>query len=428
LDQAYDEGGAGVGSDINADAGPVTIIGTGAVTPNEGRLHVTSVGGTIAVPSASIYGLLQTNSSVGFGVAGEITNADNPGAAISAASNGTGQAFSAIMTGTGAGGLFQVNNAASPFSAVSATTNGSGTTLQSNTSGTGRAGEFNNLNASNASNEIMYVSTNSTNGYAMNVENTAAAGAGLYHTMRVVGSQSNGVAIMAGNFNTTGTAIVGYGNNQPAQSLAGGSGGAFNGYDAGIFARYNSPGVGQGMTVQDGFGAQWTVGAWDGAAYRKIAGTGTVNTVVEDLEGKKVMLCAPEAPENLFEDYGSGELINGEAIITMDPIFSKNIEVSDKHPLRVFIQLEGDCEGVFVTDKTASGFKVKELKSGTSNVSFTYHVIGNRANEVRSDGTPILYADERFPDAKELEEVIELTESGELGSPTQEPKSILKRD
>jgi hypothetical protein len=61
---------------------------------------------------------------------------------------------------------------------------------------------------------------------------------------------------------------------------------------------------------------------------------------------------APEAPEVLFEDYGVGQLINGEAITSIDPIFSNNSHVDSNHPLKVFIQLEGDCNGVYVTNKS----------------------------------------------------------------------------
>ncbi|MEP7129340.1 MAG: hypothetical protein ABI729_10745, partial [Chitinophagales bacterium] len=121
-------------------------------------------------------------------------------------------------------------------------------------------------------------------------------------------------------------------------------------------------------------------------------GNGTVNTVVKDLNDQYVLLSAPEAPENLFMDYGAGQLQNGKAHIELDPVLSKNIEVSEKHPLRVFVQLEGDCKGVYVTNKTADGFDVIELQSGSSNVSFTWNVTANRANE--SYGK---FADERFP-------------------------------
>jgi hypothetical protein len=47
---------------------------------------------------------------------------------------------------------------------------------------------------------------------------------------------------------------------------------------------------------------------------------------------------------------------------------------------------------VFVTNKSASGFDVKELANGQSNVSFTYMVAANRANDGISQ-----FSDARFP-------------------------------
>ncbi len=130
--------------------------------------------------------------------------------------------------------------------------------------------------------------------------------------------------------------------------------------------------------------------AYVGAQYNgtnyKIYGTGNVSTIVNDLNDKRVTFFAPETPESLFEDYGTGKLINGKVHINIDPVFAKNITVNAQHPLRVFIQLNGDCKGVFVTNKTGVGFDVIELQSGKSNVDFEWHVIGNRADEYDKDG------------------------------------------
>jgi hypothetical protein len=134
-------------------------------------------------------------------------------------------------------------------------------------------------------------------------------------------------------------------------------------------------------------------------ALRKIIGTGTVNTIVKDLNEKNVALSCPEAPENLFQDYGVGQLVNGKIHITIDPIFAKNIVVNEKHPLRVFVQLEGDCQGVYVTNKTADGFDVVELNGGKSNTSFSWSIVANRADEVLPDGSISKYSDERFAPA-----------------------------
>ena len=86
------------------------------------------------------------------------------------------------------------------------------------------------------------------------------------------------------------------------------------------------------------------------------------------------MFC-PEMPEIFFIDVGQGQLQNGRAYITLDPIFAKNIVVNSQHPLRVIIQLRDECNGVRVTNKSQNGFEVVELHNGTSNARFTYFVI-----------------------------------------------------
>jgi hypothetical protein len=111
------------------------------------------------------------------------------------------------------------------------------------------------------------------------------------------------------------------------------------------------------------------------------------------------MFC-PEAPEVLFQDFGTGKLEGGFAHINLDPIFSKNITVNEKHPLRIFIQLEGECNGVYVTNKTATSFDVKELQNGNSSVAFTWFVTANRSNEVNPETGEVesAHVDARFPE------------------------------
>ena len=136
-----------------------------------------------------------------------------------------------------------------------------------------------------------------------------------------------------------------------------------------------------------------------GGTLQKIIGNGTVNTIVKDMDNKLVAMSCPESPENLFQDFGKGVLVAGKTHVTIDPVFAKNIVVNDKHDLRVIVQLEGDCNGVYVTNKTATGFDVIELAGGKSNVAFTYMVTGNRADEILSDGTLSPYSAERFAPA-----------------------------
>lgn len=202
----------------------------------------------------------------------------------------------------------------------------------------------------------------------------------------------------------TATGVAGAGNNVTVNTLTGGSGVAGAGFNTGVYGYSTST---TGFTNRAGGYFQTNAGgsfAYVGMitnanTVRKIEGNGTVNTTVKDLNNNLVVLSCPEAPENLFEDYGKGTLVNGTAHITIDPIFSKNIVVDDKHDLRVFIQLEGDCKGVYVTNKSRTGFEIKELNGGNSNVKFSYHIVANRADETLPDGTVSKYSSERFAPA-----------------------------
>ncbi|MGL5891866.1 MAG: hypothetical protein ACRC3B_18380, partial [Bacteroidia bacterium] len=139
------------------------------------------------------------------------------------------------------------------------------------------------------------------------------------------------------------------------------------------------------------------VGGRTGATNYKINGPGTVSTIVKDTSNQLVNLYCPESPEVLFQDFGQGQLVNGRAVIVLDPNFTKNITVSEQHPLRVIIQLEGDCKGVYVANKTATGFEVIELQGGTSAVNFTWFVTANRADAVDAQGNLVSkFADVRF--------------------------------
>ena len=109
--------------------------------------------------------------------------------------------------------------------------------------------------------------------------------------------------------------------------------------------------------------------------------------------GKKIKLFAEEATEVFFNDYGAGALQNGRAHITLDKNFLETVTIDEAHPLKVFIQLEGDCNGVYVANKTNTGFDVAELKGGLSNSPFTYRIVCKRK----------YYEDERL--ATEAEDV-----------------------
>ncbi|HEX8268289.1 MAG TPA: hypothetical protein VF581_00240 [Flavobacterium sp.] len=255
----------------------------------------------------------------------------------------------------------------------------------------------------------VYSTTNGVSGYSSGTGTASIFGEASGPSGRaVLGRSTNatGFGVFGRNLNPIGTGIIGAGNNFGGFYLNAGSGGAFAGTTTGVYAYYTS-GVGQGILVQDAFAGQWNIGFYNGALY-KIIGQGAVSTIVKDLENQDVVMHCTETPENLFEDYGTGQLITGKAHIIIDPILAKNIIVNEQKPLKVFVQLEGECNGVYVTNKTAQSFDVIELQGGTSNTKFSYSIVATRADETyisAAGETRIAKYGARFEKAPERQEV-----------------------
>lgn len=258
------------------------------------------------------------------------------------------------------------------------------------------------------------------NGFGGSAINFGAAGTGGGGGLYAQTSQSAGFGSDSRNLNANGTGAFAIGNNVGGLYLVAGSGGAFNGFTTGVYARTTTAGTAQGVYT-DNFGVIVRVNYWNGTQY-KILGTGTVSTTAEGLNGDRVTLHCTEGPEILFEDYGQGTLVNGRAHVEIDPILVKNIVVNDQHPLRVYIQLEGDCNGVYVTNKTGHSFDVVELAGGASNTPFQYHVVANRADEQLPNGRISKNADLRFEPAPEIMPTTEVkgVSIGTVASPTLE--------
>jgi len=111
---------------------------------------------------------------------------------------------------------------------------------------------------------------------------------------------------------------------------------------------------------------------------------GTKSASVATSKGNQLLYCT-ESPEVWFEDLGSGQLVNGQVTINLDPLYIETIVVDETHPMHVFIQMEGESNDVYVVPGTTS-FTVKERNNGTSNAKFSYRIVAKRVN----------YQDHRF--------------------------------
>lgn len=244
-------------------------------------------------------------------------------------------------------------------------------------------------------------------GTAVYGQNTGSGGYGVSGLTNA----SGGIGVVGQHLLNTGTAGVFISNTSGSYStLTNGSGVAGSGNTTGVYgfaittAGATNASGGYFSTAYSGTGTGSAaspfayVGARLASTTYKIYGTGLVSTIVTRPDGRRATMFCPEAAEPLLQDFGTGKLVNGRVHIDLDPILSNNIIVDKEHPLQAYVQLRGDCKGVYVSNVSATGFDVIELQGGTSDVEFTWSVSANRKDTDDGNGEKTLYQDLRFPE------------------------------
>lgn len=88
---------------------------------------------------------------------------------------------------------------------------------------------------------------------------------------------------------------------------------------------------------------------------------------------RHVAAYAPREAEATMEDVGEGRLVGGHAFVALDRGFANAIDRSARYA--VLITPEGDSRGLFVANRTATGFEVRENQRGTSSLDFAYRIV-----------------------------------------------------
>jgi hypothetical protein len=60
----------------------------------------------------------------------------------------------------------------------------------------------------------------------------------------------------------------------------------------------------------------------------------------------------------------------------LDTTFAQTINAGMEY--HVFLTPTGNCRGLYVAQKTANGFEVRELLGGKSNTAFDYRIVARR--------------------------------------------------
>ena len=96
-------------------------------------------------------------------------------------------------------------------------------------------------------------------------------------------------------------------------------------------------------------------------------------SVVNGGTRKRVISYAPKQTVPTMEDFGEAQLVRGQAYVPLGRDFANVIDRGAAY--LVFITPEGDNRGLYVTDKTASGFTVRESQGGKSTIGFQYRIV-----------------------------------------------------
>jgi hypothetical protein len=107
--------------------------------------------------------------------------------------------------------------------------------------------------------------------------------------------------------------------------------------------------------------------------------TGAKHAVVPiDGGARRVALSAIESPKNWFEDFGSAQLAAGSTVVALDPDFAQTVNAALEY--HVFLTPNGDCKGLYISNRTSASFEVRELGGGSSGVPFSYRIVALRKN------------------------------------------------
>jgi hypothetical protein len=122
----------------------------------------------------------------------------------------------------------------------------------------------------------------------------------------------------------------------------------------------------------EGFGGECTIDVSG-----DLGCTGSVSAVAPVSGGsRKVALNAVQSPESWFEDAGSGQLSSGEAVVSIESVFGETVNTGVEY--HVFLTPSGDCKGLYVAQKSATSFVVRELGGGASSIAFDYRIMAKR--------------------------------------------------
>jgi hypothetical protein len=380
-------------------------------TSNSGGTAVLGTGGSKGVSgTGTSYGIYGT-STAGTGVYG--TSASTTGApgvqGVSSTTADFGVGVIGEASGPGGYGVYGSANGSGAYGIYGYSTNATGTGVYGHSTGstgygiygTGNTGVYGQSTTGNgvhatssaANSNSLEADDSGSDGFALFAHASGGATTGVF-PIGAYGLADNGLGVLGvaiSNSSTYGAygysaGVWGDTSGNGTSAALGGVAGTADDNAAGYFIN-NSSGFATVSATNNGTGPTGTavpvitaIGAkgvcgMNGSG--DVACSGQMKTLAAVAGGEqKVEVYAVQSPENWFEDFGSAKLENGRVTVAIDPRFAQIVNTGVE--FHVFLTPQGECEGLYVANKSAGGFEVRELHHGTSAVAFDYRIVAKR--------------------------------------------------
>lgn len=142
-------------------------------------------------------------------------------------------------------------------------------------------------------------------------------------------------------------------------------------YGAGVAAA--NEGLGMGLVA---FAARGAAGVFYGDVFVTgqlwVQAPGGKHSVVRGPDGTNRLMYCLEGTEAWLEDFGRDRLSDGRARVNLDADYAAAVETFDYF---VFLSPEGESRGLYVADRSETGFVVQEADDGQGTTPFSYRVV-----------------------------------------------------
>ncbi len=349
-------------------------------TTGAGAANAAVYGNTVSTTGSAyaIYGEVTPTSPGGSstGVRGQNNGTSGSGIGVWGSQNGSGWG----VLGTSVSGLGVYGSSTSGYGVYGASSGSYGVYGGGGTNGYGVYGA-----ATGTSSFGVYGSSGNVGVYGTatgaGIYGISTSGYGVYGTSGYIGVYGTGTNYGVYGISSSGNGV--YGTSSTGVALFGsnsGSGSGFYGYSA------NGPGGVMGSNTTEGarfytrnssYYALITGSLPNTYGHVYVTGnlhvTGTCCSSVKQSDGSERQMYAVEFTQNVYSDQGTAQLVNGRAVINIDPVYAAGVNLSAGY--QVFVTPKSfDTLGLAVGNETATSFEVRELGKGTGNFSFDWRI------------------------------------------------------